>query len=145
MAFNHQGLTMPRNSSIMKGNPRLLDVTGDKGTARLNVLFKTGIDFSLVDERVAGKICDIAIPVPPGFPKKMEIDNFTPFFAMASRKCNATIDTGEFTIPVTLHVVKNINHDVVIGAIDASRSDLVFSFKGGMKVSKMSEYRKNKS
>ena len=39
---------MKRNSMIVPGNPRVLPVTGDKGTAKLGVLFKGGIDLSVL-------------------------------------------------------------------------------------------------
>lgn len=129
---------MKRNSMIVPGNPRVLPVTGDKGTTKLDVLFKSGIDLSLVDERVAGKFCDISVPAPPGWPKKVPIDYFPPYNALASRTCEARIAIdGKITIPATLHVVKNIRYDVVIGANDMTRDRLRFAFdEHGMAISR---------
>lgn len=127
-----------RNRNPLAGNPRELPVTGDKGTSRLSVLFKTGIDLSLVDERAAGKICDITVPAPAGFPKEIPIDYFPPFAATAYRTCKATIRVGgKIAIPAKLHVVKNLGHDIVLGAADISEAGLALAFgKDGMTISR---------
>jgi hypothetical protein len=127
-----------RNRNILPGNPRVLPVTGNKGTARLDVLFKTGIDLSLVDERVAGKICDITVPAPAGFPKEIPVDYFPPFAATAYRTCKASIRVdGKIAIPALLHVVKNLGHDVVLGADDISGAGLTIAFgKDGMAITR---------
>lgn len=129
---------MRRNAIISPGNPRVLPVKGDKGTARLPVLFKTGIDLSLVDERVAGAFCDTSIQPPVGYPKKVPVDYFPPYNATASRTCEVRIKVdGDITIPATLHVVKNLRHDVIVGANDLSKANVLFSFdESGMKIAR---------